>query len=321
MTKRIDLCICTFRRPALADTLRSLRDVVVPEGYELCVFIADNDDEPSAKPITTEIPLPFQVTYQHVPARNISVARNAGLAYAQGDFVAFIDDDETVSPGWLAELLATAAESSADVVFGPAVSIYPAQTPAWMVEGDFHSTKPPAPGVKITTGCSANVLIRRSAPGLDRLRFDIALGRAGGEDTVFFAQLHAFGARMTFAPKALVYEKVDPRRLSLGWLLQRRLRAGQSTARAAIVTSERPASTRVRVLALSTCKAFLCGASALLRVADQRRRNYWLIRGALHLGAAGRCLGVREQEHYGGIQVKAADPARQSSRHPIARQP
>lgn len=319
MTKRIDLCICTFRRPALADTLRSLRDAVVPEGYELCVFIADNDEEPSAKPIATEAALPFQVTYQHVPARNISVARNAGLDHAQGDFVAFIDDDETVSPGWLAELLATAAASSADVVFGSAVSIYPAQTPAWMIEGDFHSTKPPAPGVAVTTGCSANVLIRRSAPGLDKLRFDIALGRAGGEDTVFFAQLHALGARMTFAPRALVYERVEPRRLSLGWLLQRRFRAGQSTARAALVTRQYPASTRARVLALSICKAGLCGAITLLRVFDERRRNYWLIRGALHLGAAGRCLGLREQHLYGGTPPKTPDPAVRSPHHSIAR--
>ena len=36
---------------------------------------------------------------------NISVARNLGIAQADGDIIAFIDDDAVPEPTWLAELI------------------------------------------------------------------------------------------------------------------------------------------------------------------------------------------------------------------------
>ena len=41
--------------------------------------------------------LPFELLYVHCPAANISIARNACLDNSSGDFLAFIDDDETAS--------------------------------------------------------------------------------------------------------------------------------------------------------------------------------------------------------------------------------
>ena len=38
---------------------------------------------------------------------NISVSRNIGICMAQGDIVAFIDDDAVPEPEWLAQLLGT----------------------------------------------------------------------------------------------------------------------------------------------------------------------------------------------------------------------
>jgi glycosyltransferase involved in cell wall biosynthesis len=49
--------------------------------------------------------------------RGINHARNASVAAAKGDFVAFCDGDDVVSPGWLAALIDAAA--AADIVTGP----------------------------------------------------------------------------------------------------------------------------------------------------------------------------------------------------------
>lgn len=320
MSPHIDICVCTFRRPALAETLRSLRSIRAPEGYALRLIVVDNDTIPSAEPLVRQTAMPFPVRYLHAPSCNISIARNAGLDAATGAYLAFIDDDETVAPEWLTELHKVAVSHAADVVFGPAISIYPEASPDWLVEADYHSTKPPRAGAAITTGCSANVLMRRGAPCLDGLRFDPALGRSGGEDTVFFRQACTRGGRLEFAPDALVYEDVEPRRLSLAWLLRRRWRAGQSLARAALLTSERPFRTRLETLVSSLGKSALCAAICAIHGLDRSRRNFWLIRGALHLGTASRCLGVREPALYGSLPEAEAAPGKRRARHvPAAR--
>ncbi len=38
------------------------------------------------------------------PNRGLSGARNTGLAQAQGNWIAFLDSDDRVAPGWLARL-------------------------------------------------------------------------------------------------------------------------------------------------------------------------------------------------------------------------
>lgn len=295
----IDICICTFRRPMLTETLASLQHLVVPPGCHLRVLVVDNDDTPSARQRAEAAELPFPLVYIHAPARNISIARNAGLAAADAEYLAFLDDDERVTPEWLLQLYATARDSGADLVFGPAVSIYPTDTEAWMVDGDYHSTKPPPRHGALTTGCSANVLIRRHADCVTGLRFDPNLGRCGGEDTVFFRQVFARGGVLRFATEARVYEEVAPQRLSLAWLLQRKLRAGQSHARAQILTSATPLRTRLTLLVSALAKGSLCAVMSGAHIANRARRNFWLIRGALHLGTASKCFGLREQTLYG----------------------
>ena len=44
----VDICICTFRRPFLAETLRSVAALEI-EDVALRVIIADNDTTPSAQ--------------------------------------------------------------------------------------------------------------------------------------------------------------------------------------------------------------------------------------------------------------------------------
>lgn len=46
-----------------------------------------------------------RITYARCPAQNISLSRNIGLGLAQGEIVAFIDDDAAPEPGWLSDLV------------------------------------------------------------------------------------------------------------------------------------------------------------------------------------------------------------------------
>src|SRR3954453_12409000 len=121
MTASVDVGVCTFRRPAVADTLASLASQVLPQGVSLRVIVADNDAEPEARTrvLTAAEAHGLDVVYRHAPARNISLARNACLDAATAEWIAFLDDDETASPGWLAALLAEAQVGGWDAVLGP----------------------------------------------------------------------------------------------------------------------------------------------------------------------------------------------------------
>ena len=288
----VDICICTFRRSFLAETLRSVATLAVDD-IDVRVIIADNDMVPSARDLVAEVQRGYvwPITYVHAPVANICIARNACLDAATADYVAFIDDDETVSPQWLSALLAKAEQSGADAVLGPVRAIYDAETPDWMVRGDFHSTLPVVVNGAIRTGYTCNVLIRRAEP-FAALRFDLALGKSGGEDTDYFHRLTSLGGTIEQAPDAIVYEPVPTDRAGMRWLVRRRLRMGQTHGM--LVGGGRLPAVTVAMAKASYCMA-MAAATAFSPIG--RRKN--LLRAVLHMGVVGGIMGVRQAVHYG----------------------
>lgn len=300
---RIDIAVCTFRREALSETLASLAGLTVPQGVHLRVIVADNDVEPSARARVAEAQLPMDIAYVHCPAGNISIARNACLDHADADFIAFVDDDETVEPQWLDRLLAEAEKSGADVALGPVRAVYAADAPAWMRRGDFHSTLPVWVGGEIRTGYTCNVLMRLGAPSIAGRRFDLALGRSGGEDTAFFDAVNAAGGRIAFAEEAWVQEPVSASRARFAWLAQRRLRMGQTHGR--LLAERHEGFARLTAAALAAAKCATCFAGAAALVLLPVRRNRFVLRGLLHAGAIGGLFGARAIEPYGTVEATA----------------
>ncbi|MCR5875280.1 glycosyltransferase [Phenylobacterium sp. J426] len=299
MTIDVDVCVCTYRRPAIAETLASLARQTLPDGIRMRVVVADNDETPEARTrvlAAAETHL-LDVTYVHAPARNISLARNACLDAARGEFLAFLDDDETAAPGWLAALLAEIQAGGWDAVLGPVKAVYGQETPGWIAAGDFHSTGPVRVGGRILKGYAGNVMIRRrTIEGLG-LRFDLALGRQGGEDDDFFYRLTDAGGTIGYAPEALAHEPVPPQRASLRWLLKRSFRTGQTHGSRLKASAARGAG-RLTQTILATAKGGVCLAGAAVTAFSPARRGRWLVRGALHAGVVARLAGWRELELY-----------------------
>jgi succinoglycan biosynthesis protein ExoM len=299
LASRIDIGICTYRRPELEETLQSLFKLHVPEGTAVRLIVADNDAVPSAKGLVERLreESPFPIAYVHCPKSNISIARNACLAACEADYLAFIDDDETAEPGWLSALLNRAVQTGADAVLGPVRAVYSATTAGWMRDGDFHSTLPVFVGGQIRTGYTCNVLLDMRSDRVAGRSFALSLGQSGGEDTHFFTELTEAGGRIDFAPDALILEPVPEKRASFSWLAKRRFRSGQTHGR--ILASRNSGLARVRQTALAALKCGYCAAIVAGTLFLPVTRTHYALRAALHAGAVMGSLGMREIRQYG----------------------
>lgn len=293
--REVDVCVCTFRRPAVARLLASLAKQDLGETLRIRVIVADNDDTPSAR-LTVEAAFAAEGldgVYLHAPARNISVARNACLQAARAPLVAFIDDDEIARPGWLSGLVAAMDVAKSDVVFGKVNAAYAPDAPRWMPAADLHSTPAPFRNGVIDGGYTCNVLMRRNAIGA--LRFDPAFGRSGGEDTTFFAAMRGMGASMSYAADAVVDEPVTESRSSLAWLTQRAYRAGQTYGLLRLGKGE----SRPMIAAVSLAKVTWCFIVASLSFWSPTRWRKSAVRAWLHAGVFGAAVGGTPLELYG----------------------
>jgi succinoglycan biosynthesis protein ExoM len=270
---------------------------------EMRVIVVDNDDTPSARDLVTRTcrELGLTYVYVHAPARNISIARNACIARADAPLIAFIDDDETASPGWLAALIATMDAADADIVFGPVQAVYDAAAPAWLRQADLHSTRPViGAGGLIQTGYTCNVLFRSAVVhAADGPRFAESLGRSGGEDTVFFHDLYEAGARMAFSPDATVFEAVPPARSRMSWLVRRAFRMGQTHA---WVLNKRIAAGRLgarfAAIMVAAAKSGFCLGAAVAGLGSSRVWRRQCVRAALHAGVVAKLFGLRDVTLY-----------------------
>jgi succinoglycan biosynthesis protein ExoM len=248
--------------------------------------------------------VPHEIVYVHCPSSNISIARNACLDNAAGDFLAFIDDDETASEDWIIRLMETAEATEADVVLGPVQAIYGEDAPRWMRRGDFHSTFPVWVGDRIITGYTCNALLRLAAPSLAGRRFSLALGRSGGEDTEFFTQMHRMGGKIAYAPAAWVQEPVPAKRAAFSWLAKRKFRFGQTHGR--LIEAGSGVAGKLRQLALAAAKSGYCALTGAIFLFSPVRRNQYILRASLHAGVVTGLLGVREIEQYGAAEVSSS---------------
>lgn len=294
----IDICICTYHRPSIVETLRAIAAQEGRTDLALRIIVADNAVEPDARAAVCAAGEAFglDLVYVHAPARNISIARNACLSTATADWIAFLDDDECPSPVWLTEAIAEARRGNWDAVLGPVQAVYPEAAPSWIRHGDFHSTRPVWVRGRIETGYTSNSLVRRELIERAGLRFRVEYGRTGGEDLDFFYRLRDAGGQIGFASKALIHEPVPVDRVNLGYLLRRNFRQGQSHGTRLQGRCRRRLSIFMN-LQIALTKAFALGIGAACQPRALPRKRC-LMRAALHCGVAARLAGLSEIRLY-----------------------
>jgi succinoglycan biosynthesis protein ExoM len=230
----ISVCIATYKRPTLLVTLlESIATQQVPNGLSFEIVVVDNDRNGSARDGVSTFAArhpQLAIVYAIEGEKNISLARNKSVQMAQGQYIAFIDDDEYAAPLWLKHLRECLINFNADAVFGPVLPDFPDNSPAWLKKGNFYTKPVKTDGAPINAGRTSNTLVKRHWLQAESPPFNPAFGLTGGGDYDFFQRIQAQGARLHASAHAIVYEHILPERLTLAWLLARAFRGGQGYA-------------------------------------------------------------------------------------------
>ena len=97
---------------------------------------------------------------------------------------------------------------------------------------------------------------------------------------------------------ALAHETVPPDRTTLKWLVKRRIRYGQTHG--AMIARQHPTRiAQLREAVQAGLKAIGCIGGLMFNPFPPRRRAFWLLRGALHLGVVLKLIGGRTIAAYG----------------------
>ncbi len=227
----ISVCVCTYKRPKqLAQLLQCLDRQVTQGLFRLSIVVVDNDAQQSARDVVelcvqrSSVP----ITYAVEPRQNIALARNASVAVATGEFVAFIDDDEEPSGNWLQKLYEVLTRYRVDGVIGPVLPRFEEGAPSWALHGSLFQHPAIETGEVLHWGATAtnNALVKRELllelEGPFRPQFG-----AGGEDQDLFRRAMDRGRVFVWAAEALCQEPVPPERTRVSFQLRRALLRGK----------------------------------------------------------------------------------------------
>lgn len=275
----VTIVVCTYKRQAMFAALRSFENLKDLAAYHIDVVVIDNDETDilrrEVKIFESDYSLPLR--YVHAPAKNISIARNAGLDAVEKKWLLFIDDDETADPFWLKEIMP--ARLGFHAVVGQCQAVYAESQAEWLKECDFHSNRLTGDVVNAYT---SNALLNMDFVREHGLRFREELGKTGGEDTIFFRQMSEKGGKIVYCPQALVLEPVPDSRASMDWVKTRKFRAGQTHG---LLCREFDQAAYRRLPISAGCKLFASVIMSVVTLPGTNKSRHWWARAHLHAGA------------------------------------
>lgn len=111
---KVSVIMLTYNREQMVG--RTIESVLAQTMPEFEYIVVDNGSVDRSGEIAEEYARKdMRIKVMHIPKSNIGVGRNAGLDVARGEYVTFIDDDDTAEPDMLEFLYGLAKEQDADI--------------------------------------------------------------------------------------------------------------------------------------------------------------------------------------------------------------
>jgi len=230
----INVCICTYKgKRFLARLLFALQNQRTEGLFDYSIVVVDNDHEMSARHVVDDFRDKSSITvgYHVEPRKNIPLARNRAIEKADGDFIAFIDDDEFPLTNWLLNLYKTCHKYRADGVLGPVKPHFEQDPPEWILKAKLFERPSYPTGTVLhwDQTRTGNVLLRKQIFLESGQMFNPEFRH--GEDKDFFRRMTTRSYTFVWCDEAVVYETQPPERFRLGYLLRRSLVRGSVSLR------------------------------------------------------------------------------------------
>jgi GT2 family glycosyltransferase len=200
------IIVPTYARPAqLAACLQSLARLDYPRDRFEVVVVDDGSPTPPAEVIAA-FSGHMDVTLLAQAHAGPAAGRNAGAAQAQGEYLAFTDDDCAPAADWLHALAARLAPAPGCAVGGRTINALPdnpySTASQLLIDYlySYYNAEPDRACFLTSNNLALPAALFRAGGG-----FDAGFPRAAAEDREFCDRWLRRGQRMAYAPEALVY--------------------------------------------------------------------------------------------------------------------
>ena len=239
----LTVALCTHNhRERLARTLRGLAQLAPPASpWELLIIDNASTDGTSQLVMTTDWRTPeMNVRVVREEKLGLSNARNRAIQEATGEFIVFMDDDESPDPHWLGAYERIILAERPDALGGRIeVMFEDGRRPTWLqdellgflgqLDHGGAARRLAAPDTPIFGG---NFAFRKDI--FARIgTFDAGLGRkgsdnTGGEDTEIYRRMIASGCNIWWVPDAVICHRIQAGKLRRRYFLDLHFRQGRT---------------------------------------------------------------------------------------------
>lgn len=230
---KFSVVVCTHNRSAsLRRTLKSIRDVVIPNNLSWEVIIVDNNSDDDTRLVFEEIEKNFETKIRYVfeDKQGIAHARNRGVKEARGEIIAFADDDVIVDKYWIQNIdKAFKEHDDAVCVGGKILPIWEIPKPNWLNQTLYAYLALLDYGDSVVHMDTPDIYSANIAVKSEMLKkhgvFDTNLGRMPkklycGEETEFVQRLLNAGEKILYHPLIIVHHCVPAHRISKQYMRQ-----------------------------------------------------------------------------------------------------
>lgn len=232
----LSVIVCTYNRADLLgqclDTLSN--QTLSVNSYE--VLIIDNNSTDRTKEVSQQFIKKHNNFKYFLETRlGLSYARNKGLEEAQGEYIAYTDDDCKVPGQWLSIAKEIIEQVKPAVFGGPSLAFYMSPKPRWFLDrfGSHSLYGQEARSLEKEYIHGMNIFLRKSLfQELDGFNPDLGMSGdkvAYGEETEVLIKIRSTmpGEIIYYHPDLYVHHLVSAKKMSLLWIMRERFNKGR----------------------------------------------------------------------------------------------